>query len=49
MALRSLSAATSSQNFKDLTDNVFAEPVGRFAAIEEDEELLRLLVSDYPT
>jgi len=31
----------------DETDNVFAEPVSRFAAIEEDEEPLRLLVSDY--
>ncbi|WP_299134688.1 D-lyxose/D-mannose family sugar isomerase [uncultured Amaricoccus sp.] len=32
----------------DLTDNIFAEPIGRFAEIEEDEEPLRLLVSDYP-
>lgn len=32
----------------DLTDNIFAEPVGRFAEIEEDEEPLHLLVSDYP-
>lgn len=32
----------------DLTDNIFAEPVGRFAEIEEDEAPLRLLVSDYP-
>jgi D-lyxose ketol-isomerase len=32
----------------DLTDNVFADPIGRFAEIEEDEEPLRLLVSDYP-
>ena len=31
----------------DLTDNVFAEPVGRFSDIEEDEPPLRLLVSDY--
>ena len=31
----------------DLTDNVFAEPIGRFSQIEEDEEPLRLLVSDY--
>lgn len=31
----------------DLTDNVFAEPVGRFAEIEEDEPPLHLLVSDY--
>ena len=33
----------------DLTDNVFAEPLGRFATIEEDVEPLHLLVSDYPT
>lgn len=32
----------------DLTDNVFAEPIGRFAEIEEDEPPLHLLVSDYP-
>lgn len=32
----------------DLTDNVFAEPLPRFAAIEDDEEPLHLLVSDYP-
>ncbi|MBB4004362.1 D-lyxose/D-mannose family sugar isomerase [Aurantimonas endophytica] len=31
----------------DLTDNVFREPIGRFAAIEEDEPPLHLLVSDY--
>jgi D-lyxose ketol-isomerase len=31
----------------DLTDNVFAEPVSRFAEVEEDEEPLYLLVSDY--
>jgi D-lyxose ketol-isomerase len=31
----------------DLTDNVFEEPVGRFADIEEDEAPLHLLVSDY--
>ena len=31
----------------DLTDNIFAEPIGRFAEIEEDEEPLHLLVSDY--
>lgn len=31
----------------DLTDNVFAEPIGRFSNIEEDEEPLHLLVSDY--
>ena len=32
----------------DESDNVFAEPVSRFAAIDEDEEPLHLLVSDYP-
>ena len=31
----------------DLTDNIFAEPIGRFAEVEEDEAPLRLLVSDY--
>lgn len=31
----------------DLTDNVFREPIGRFAEIEEDAEPLHLLVSDY--
>ncbi len=31
----------------DLTDNVFREPLGRFAEIEEDEAPWRLLVSDY--
>jgi len=31
----------------DLTDNVFAAPIGRFSSIEEDEPPLRLLVSDY--
>ena len=31
----------------DLTDNVFAEPLGRFATIEEDEEPWHLLVADY--
>jgi D-lyxose ketol-isomerase len=31
----------------DLTDNVFAEPVSRFSAIEEDEAPAHLLVSDY--
>lgn len=33
----------------DETDNVFADPVSRFAAIEEDEAPLHLLVSDYAT
>jgi D-lyxose ketol-isomerase len=32
----------------DLTDNIFAEPIGRFAEIEEDVEPWHLLVSDYP-
>jgi D-lyxose ketol-isomerase len=31
----------------DNTDNVFREPIGRFASIEEDEAPLHLLVSDY--
>lgn len=31
----------------DVTDNVFREPIGRFAEIEEDEPPLHLLVSDY--
>lgn len=31
----------------DVTDNVFREPIGRFADIEEDEAPLHLLVSDY--
>src|SRR6185312_12041216 len=33
----------------DVTDNVFAEPIGRFAKIEEDEPPYRLLVADYDT
>lgn len=31
----------------DRTDNIFREPIGRFAAIDEDEAPLHLLVSDY--
>ncbi|MFK7869832.1 MAG: D-lyxose/D-mannose family sugar isomerase [Roseobacter sp.] len=31
----------------DETDNIFREPIGRFATIEEDEDPSRLLVSDY--
>lgn len=31
----------------DETDNIFAEPVSRFAEIDEDEAPWRLLVSDY--
>lgn len=31
----------------DLTDNIFREKIGRFAAVEEDEPPLHLLVSDY--
>ena len=33
----------------DETDNVFREPIGRFATIEEDEPPTHLLVSDYKT
>ena len=33
----------------DETDNIFEEPIGRFAAVEEDEPPHRLLVSDYAT
>lgn len=31
----------------DLTDNIFEAPIGRFADVEEDEDPLHLLVSDY--
>jgi D-lyxose ketol-isomerase len=31
----------------DLTDNVFREPIGRFAQVDEDEAPLHHLVSDY--
>jgi D-lyxose ketol-isomerase len=31
----------------DNTDNIFREPIGRFATIEEDVAPTRLLVSDY--
>ncbi|AXC50397.1 D-lyxose/D-mannose family sugar isomerase [Paracoccus suum] len=31
----------------DLTDNIFAEPIGRFSSIDEDEAPLHFLVSDY--
>ncbi len=31
----------------DYIDNYFYEPVGRFSAIEEDEEPLHLLYIDY--
>jgi D-lyxose ketol-isomerase len=31
----------------DMTDNIFHEPIGRFAEIEEDVEPTHLLVSDY--
>jgi D-lyxose ketol-isomerase len=31
----------------DETDNIFREPIGRFANIEEDEAPVHLLVSDY--
>lgn len=33
----------------DRTDNVFDQPIGRFASIEEDTAPLHLLVSDYET
>ena len=33
----------------DETDNIFRDPVGRFASIEEDEAPTHLLVSDYST
>jgi D-lyxose ketol-isomerase len=33
----------------DETDNVFREPIGRFANVEEDEAPTHLLVSDYRT
>ena len=33
----------------DETDNVFREPIGRFAEIEEDVDPMHLLVSDYRT
>ena len=33
----------------DETDNIFREPIGRFATIEEDEAPTHLLVSDYRT
>lgn len=33
----------------DETDNIFREPIGRFADIEEDAEPTHLLVSDYKT
>jgi D-lyxose ketol-isomerase len=33
----------------DLTDNIFADPIGRFSRIDEDEAPLHLLVSDYDT
>ncbi len=31
----------------DQTDNIFREPIGRFATIDEDEDPTHLLVSDY--
>ena len=31
----------------DLTDNIFRDPIGRFADVEEDTDPLHLLVSDY--
>jgi hypothetical protein len=32
----------------DVTDNVFVDPIGRFAEVEEDKPPVHLLVSDYP-
>ena len=37
-----------SQCNDDNTDNRFAEPIGRFPAIEEDEPPYRLLCNEYP-
>ena len=37
-----------SQCNDDNTDNRFAEPIGRFPAIEEDEPAYRLLCNEYP-
>ena len=31
----------------DLTDNIFRDPIGRFSTVEENEQPLHLLVSDY--
>lgn len=31
----------------DRTDNIFAQPIGRFSNVEEDEDPIHLLVSDY--
>jgi D-lyxose ketol-isomerase len=31
----------------DVTDNIFVDPIGRFADVEEDEAPVHLLVSDY--
>ena len=31
----------------DVTDNIFCDPIGRFAEVEEDEAPRHLLVSDY--
>ncbi|RYH01223.1 D-lyxose/D-mannose family sugar isomerase [Salipiger sp. IMCC34102] len=33
----------------DETDNIFRDPIGRWASIEEDEPPRHLLVSDYPS
>ncbi len=33
----------------DVTDNIFREPIGRFAKIDEDVDPTHLLVSDYDT
>jgi D-lyxose ketol-isomerase len=33
----------------DLADNIFRDPIGRFSQIEEDQDPVHLLVSDYDT
>jgi D-lyxose ketol-isomerase len=37
-----------SQCNDDNTDNRFAEPIGRFPKLEEDEPAYRLLCNEYP-
>jgi D-lyxose ketol-isomerase len=41
--------AEVSQSNDDLTDNYFLDPIGRFAAVEEDEPPYRLLWNDKPS
>jgi D-lyxose ketol-isomerase len=31
----------------DEKDNIFVDPIGRFSKVEEDEDPIHLLVSDY--